>query len=133
MDKRYVTMGLCLIQALAILSLAYSNHISVLYLGTLAFGLTMGSILMMQSLIIGECFGLVSFGTVSGSVGLFVSSGAAIGPTIAGVIYDATDSYRKAFIIFAAVSLMAMVAIFFAKPLRKFPIPKAEKSYDLRL
>ena len=127
LDKRYVTMGLCLIQALAILSLAYSNHVSVLYLGTLAFGLTMGSILMMQSLIIGECFGLVSFGTVSGSVGLFVSSGAAIGPTIAGVIYDATHSYQKAFIIFAAVSLMAMLAIFFAKPPRKFPIPKVEK------
>ena len=83
--------------------------------------------------LIGECFGLVSFGTVSGSVGLFVSSGAAIGPTIAGVIYDATHSYRKAFIIFAVVSLMAMLAILFAKPPRKFPIPKTEKSYDLRL
>ena len=115
-DKRYVTMGLFLSQALAILGLAYSNHISVLYLGTLVFGLTMGSILMMQSLIIGECFGLVSFGTVSGLAGLFVSSGAAIGPTIAGVIYDATQSYRKAFIIFAAASLMAMLAICFAKP-----------------
>lgn len=115
-DKRYVTMGLCLLQALAILGLAHSNHISVLYLGTLAFGLTMGSIIMVQSLIIGECFGLVSFGTISGLVGLFVSSGAAIGPTISGVIYDATHSYQKAFIIFAAANLMAMLAIFFAKP-----------------
>jgi cyanate permease len=76
----------------------------------------MGSILMMQSLIIGECFGLVSFGTVSGLAGLFVSSGAAIGPTIAGVIYDATHSYQKAFIIFAVASLMAMLAIFLLNP-----------------
>ena len=114
LEKRYVTMGLFLIQALAVLSLAYSNHISVLYLGTFGFGLSMGCILMMQSLITGECFGLVSFGAVSGSVGLFVSCGGAIGPTIAGVIFDATHSYQKAFTIFAAISLVAMLAIFFA-------------------
>jgi MFS family permease len=109
-------MGLFLIQALAVLSLAHSNHVWVLYLGTLAFGLTMGCILMMQSLIIGECFGLVSFATVSGLVGVFVSLGAAIGPTIAGVVFDATRSYRMAFTLFAAASILAMVAIVFAKP-----------------
>jgi len=116
LDKRYVTMGLLLIQAMAVLGFALSNHMLVLYLGTFVFGLTMGCILMMQSLIIGECFGLVSFATVSGAVGLFVSSGAAIGPTIAGLIYDATQSYRIAFIIFAIVSILAMSAVFFAKP-----------------
>ena len=130
LDKRYVTMGLFLIQALAVISLAYSDHVPVLYLGTLAFGLTMGCILMMQSLIIGECFGPASFGTVSGLVGLFVSTGAAIGPTMAGVIYDATVSYRNAFAIFAALSLMAMAAIFFAKqPLKSSPqIPRTPSS-----
>jgi sugar phosphate permease len=116
LDKRHVTMGLFFIQALALLGLAYSNHISVLYLGTLAFGLTMGCILMMQSLIIGECFGLASFATVSGLVGVFVSLGAAIGPTIAGIVFDATQSYRMAFNLFAAVSILAMFAILFAKP-----------------
>jgi len=56
-------MVLFSIQASALLALAYSSHILILYLGTFAFGLTMGSILMMQSLITGECFGLVSFAT----------------------------------------------------------------------
>ena len=116
LDKRYVTMGLCLIQASAILGLAYTNHVSVLYLVTLVFGLTMGSILMMQSLIIGECFGLISYGTVFGSFRLFISCGAALGPTIAGFLYDATHSYRIAFTIFAAVRLVAILVIVFAKP-----------------
>jgi MFS family permease len=115
-DKRYVTMVCFLIQGIAVITLAYYNHVVVLYLCTFAFGLTMGSIIMMQSLIIGECFGLISFATVSGLAGLFTMSGAAFGPTLAGVIYDATQSYRLAFTIFAALSMVAILVIFFARP-----------------
>jgi len=115
-DNRKVMM-LCLVsQAIAVLTLAYNQHIVILYMGTLIFGLTMGSILMMQSLIVGECFGVVSFGTVSGIAGLFSGAGAAFGPTIAGVIFDATQSYRQAFILFAAASAIATFTIYFAKP-----------------
>ena len=115
-DKRHVIMVCFLIQGLAMITLAHYNHVVILYLGTFAFGLTMGSIIMMQSLIIGECFGLVSFATVSGFAGLFTMSGAAFGPTIAAVIYDATQSYQVAFTIFAAISIVAIVVIFFAGP-----------------
>lgn len=115
-DKRYEAVVCFLIQGAAVLSLAYSSHVAVLYLGTFAFGLTMGGIIMMQSLIIGECFGLVSYGTVSGWAGVFSISGAALGPVIAGVIYDATQSYQTAFIIFAVMSALAAVSILFAKP-----------------
>lgn len=115
-DKRYVTMVCFLIQGVAVISLAYYNHVVVLYLGTFAFGLTMGSIIMMQSLITGECFGLMSFATVSGIAGLFTMSGAAFGPMLAGYIYDVTDSYRMAFTIFAALSMIAIIVIYFARP-----------------
>jgi cyanate permease len=47
---------------------------------------------------------------------MFTMSGAAFGPTIAGFIYDATQSYQLAFTIFAALSIVAMLVIFFAKP-----------------
>ncbi|MGD2269261.1 MAG: MFS transporter [Desulfobacterales bacterium] len=117
-DKRYVIMVCFLIQAIAVITLAYYSEAVILYLSTFAFGLTMGSIIMLQSLIIGECFGRVSFATVSGVAGLFTMSGAAFGPTIAGFIYDATQSYRVAFTIFAALSTIAIFVILFAKPPR---------------
>jgi len=117
-DKRYVIMVCFMIQGIAVFTLAHYQHIVILYLGTLAFGLTMGNIIMMQSLIIGECFGLVSFATVSGLAGVFTMSGAAFGPSIAGFIFDATQSYRIAFTIFAAMSAIAIVVIYFAKPPR---------------
>jgi cyanate permease len=70
---------------------------------------------MLQSLIIGECFGLVSFATVSGAIGLFSMPGAAFGPMIAGLVFDATQSYAAAFTFFAMVSFLAIALIFFAK------------------
>jgi len=120
-DKRYVIMVCFLVQAIAVFALAHFQHVVILYLGTLAFGLTMGSIIMMLSLITGECFGLVSFATVSGLAGVFTMSGAAFGPSIAGFIFDATGSYQTAFTIFAAMSVVAILVIYFAKP------PKPDK------
>jgi MFS family permease len=122
-DKRYVIMVCLLIQSAAVIMLAYFHHVAILYLGTFAFGLTMGNIIMMQSLITGECFGLVSFATVSGLAGVFTMSGAAFGPSIAGLIFDATQSYRMAFIIFAAMSAVAILVIYFAKPPK--PVPRS--------
>jgi MFS family permease len=117
-DKRYVTMVCFLIQGIAVFTLAYYQHVVILYLATLAFGLTMGNIIMMMSLITGECFGLVSFATVSGLAGVFTMSGAAFGPSVAGFIFDATGSYQMAFTIFAAMSAVAILVIYFAKPPR---------------
>lgn len=115
LDKRHVAMVCFLIQGVSIITLAHYHHIIILYLGTLAFGLTMGNILMLQSLIIGECFGMVSFATVSGLAGVFIMAGAAFGPGIAGFIFDATQSYQMAFSIFAAMSGIAILVIHFAK------------------
>jgi MFS family permease len=114
-DKRFLTMGLLLMQAVGVLSMAYTNSVPVLYMGTFIFGLTMGNLLMMQSLIIGDCFGHLSFATVSGLASLFVISGSAIGPTLAGVIYDSMGSYRAAFLLFVFMSIAAACVIYFAR------------------
>ncbi len=115
-DQRYVSLVCFLVQGLAVLTLAFSQHVVVLYLCTFFFGLTMGSILMMMPLIVGKCFGMVSFGLVSGLIGIFSTTGSAFGPMIAGLIFDATQSYRIAFILFAVISLLAMGIILFARP-----------------
>ena len=96
--------------------MARFHQVAVLYLGTFAFGLTMGGIVMMQSLLVGDCFGMVSFGTIIGFSGLFTQLGAAFGPTIAGHIFDATHDYKIAFTIFGITTLSAIVAVFFAGP-----------------
>jgi sugar phosphate permease len=115
-DKRYVAMLCMLLQGLAVLTLAFSSHVVLLYLCTFVFGLTMGSLIMMQFLLIGECFGIPSFATISGAIGIFSMPGAAFGPMIAGVIFDATQSYHWYFFLFATTFFLALGIIYFAKP-----------------
>lgn len=121
LDKRHVTMACVLFQGTAVATLALSNHIVILYLCTFVFGLTMGPLLMMQSLITGECFGIPSFATVAGTIGLITITGAAFGPVIAGLIFDATQSYTWSFLLFASASFLSAGIIWFARP----PIFKA--------
>jgi cyanate permease len=45
-----------------------------------------------------------------------VTAGTFLGPIIAGFFYDVTKSYTIAFGVFALVSLMATLLMFFAKP-----------------
>ena len=124
-DKRFVAIFCFLLQGIAVLFMAHFHQVVVLYLGTFVFGLTMGGIVMMQSLLIGDCFGMVSFGTIIGFSGLFTQMGASFGPTIAGLIFDATQDYGIAFTIFGIASLSAIVAVFFAIP------PKSHRGVSL--
>jgi MFS family permease len=116
LDKRYVTMACVLLQGIAVITLAFSSHIIILYLGTFVFGLTMGPLLMTQSLLTGECFGIPSFAAISGAIGLITIPGAAFGPVIAGLIFDATQSYTMSFLLFASASFLSAGIIYFAKP-----------------
>ncbi|MCP4021272.1 MAG: MFS transporter [Desulfobacteraceae bacterium] len=115
-DNRYVIMSCVIFQGIAVITLAFYNNIVILYLCTFIFGLTMGPLLMMQSLIIGECFGIPSFAAVSGAIGLITITGAAFGPVIAGIVFDMTQSYQWSFMLFASASFLSAGIIYFARP-----------------
>ncbi len=116
LDNRQVTMACVILQGVAIVTLAFSSHVAVLYLCTFIFGLTMGSILMMMSLLTAECFGIPSFATLFGTIWFITMPGAAFGPSIAGLIFDATQSYTSSFMLFALASFLSAGIICFAKP-----------------
>lgn len=116
LDKRMLSIGCVLLQSASLVLIARSSSTILLYAGTLGIGLTMGNIYMMQSLLVGECFGLASFGTVFGLVSVLAQIGSAVGPTIAGTLFDATGSYRLSFIILSTGGLIAAALIVFARP-----------------
>jgi len=119
-DKRAVAITCFLLQGGAVFTISRSSQPLLLYLCVMTFGLAMGNIVMMQSLIIGECFGMASFGKVSGLVMLFTSSGSAFGPMIAGTLFDLTQSYKTSFTLMAFSYILASLFFLFAKP----PSPK---------
>jgi MFS family permease len=87
-----------------------------LYAFVLVYGLAGGGGLVLAPLIVGECFGIRSLGTIFGVLVIAAVVGGAIGPLLAGLIFDGTASYYPAFIIFTVGEVIAATAISQARP-----------------
>lgn len=80
------------------------------------FSFTMGTPAVVLPVILSEMLGLKRYGTFIGLMNAAVSVGLAVGPVIAGRIFDVTHSYSDAFVLSAVVSLVGVVAIILCKP-----------------
>jgi len=110
-DKRLLTVVLFLVQAAAVAGIVATDNIPVTYVLTLVFGFTIGNVYMMMSLLVGETFGMVSFGTVFGLVTLIGQVGSGIGPLVVGAIEEATGGYGAAFVSTAIATALASLVI----------------------
>ena len=81
-------------------------------------GFGAGSWLPTMSMLISTNFGISAYGAIFGMVSFAFFFGGAIGPLVAGYMYDATGTYRSAFIIFAALYVVAIPAILAIRRLR---------------
>lgn len=115
-DKRKLTIWLFIIQGSAILFIIHTGNIPLTWLLTLTFGFTIGNVYMMQSLLVAEIFGMVSFGTIFGLVSMVGQVGAGGGPFGIGFLRDATGGYGIPFTITALLTYAAAVVIAFARP-----------------
>jgi MFS family permease len=62
-------------------------------------------------LIVNDCFGERSYATVMGFLMMFYTLGAAIGPPLAGYVFDTTGSYYRVFLFSIGAFLLSGVAM----------------------
>ena len=86
----------------------------------LLFGFTIGNVYLVQSLLIGELFGLVSFGTVFGMIALSSQIGSGLALIAVGSLVDA-HGYGPPFLLMATLDIVAAVVVLGAKR----PSPRA--------
>ena len=98
------------------LALSQSTSAVALVASTLFFGLTIGSVFMLQSLIALELFGVISFGRVFGLLNLLSSVGGGLGPLLVGVIAARAGGYPVSLRVLAVIAALAAVAILRVKP-----------------
>ena len=106
-DKRVFGIGLFVVQALAIALLSQAESPAGLYAAAVLLGLTIGNVFMLQSLLVGELFGIPSFGTVYGLLQLLTQVAGGAGPYALGLLYQGFGGYRQGLLLMAAVSLLA--------------------------
>ena len=115
-DKRWLTVVLFVVQASAILLIVYFENLAMTWVLTLVFGFTIGNVYMMQSLMVGEIFGIVSFGAVFGLISFAGQVGSGGGPFFVGILEDATGGYTVPFTVTAIVTYAAALVVLFARP-----------------
>ena len=90
-----------------------------LYFYAAVFGLSYGGWVALYPSLTGEVFGLASLGAVFGGISIGAGLGSAVGPTVAGYIFDASRSYQLAFIFSAALAGAAFLLILMVRNPRK--------------
>lgn len=117
-----VVLSLCLaIQAPALFFLAGASNLPVFYIIAVVYGLAYGGVIPVAMAMTASLFGTKSIGSILGTIQLSYTAGMAIGPFLAGYIFDVTESYSAAFLSAAA----ATAAAFLCSLLLKRPQKKA--------
>jgi MFS family permease len=96
---------------------------AALYLGSLVFGLSVGNVVTLPSLIVQREFAARSFGLVIGLSSMIGQLGLSAGPALLGAVHDTTGRYAAAIGLCIGLELLAAVLIL-ARP-RPRPPPGA--------
>jgi len=109
---RKVTAIICaLLQAGAMMWLLRANDLWMFYLFALVYGFAFGGMSPVMAALIGDTFGLGRIGAILGMLEVGFGIGAAIGSAVGGFIFDVSNSYFLAFLLGAAVMLVATLLI----------------------
>jgi MFS family permease len=109
-------IGLLLALGFSVLLMGYTAEAIVFTPCMIIYSLAYGGLASLQEPIRADYFGTKAFATIQGMSRSVQTVGTFMGPIIAGICYDLTKSYMIAFALFAAVSLVAVGAMFLAKP-----------------
>jgi MFS family permease len=104
--------------AVVFFAITISGTVQMLYIYAVMYGLFSGVGLLLAS-INAEHFGLQSLGAITGAIIFGNNIGGALGPFLAGYIYDTNGNYRLAFLLCGVAGIAAGIVIWLVKPAAK--------------
>lgn len=120
-DKRgsKTVMGACFLLLLGdLVWLQFADRLWMLYLFGAIYGLAHGGFFTAISPLVAEWFGIHSHGTLFGIVVCFGTTGGAVGPLLAGHLFDLSGSYQSTFLILTAMALVAWGLLLSLRPVK---------------
>jgi MCP family monocarboxylic acid transporter-like MFS transporter 13/MCP family monocarboxylic acid transporter-like MFS transporter 12 len=109
--------------------LIHAGTISGIWFFVVIYGLGTGASGTLLPIVTRDIFGEAEFSAIFAFALVIVYAGYAIGPPLAGFMYDASGSYHSIFFIITAITIAAVFGIYFAfganpKPLVRYSKPK---------
>lgn len=113
-DKAGVKTGLvysCVLLVVSMICMVLADNLIMAYAFAVAFGLGNMTSTVISTTMTSTTFGTKEYGTIYGTVTMFMTGGMSIGPVISAAIFDASGSYRNAWILYAVVSVVTTVLL----------------------
>jgi len=113
--------GLIVVFILALVALLWlqlAEELWMLFLFATLFGIAYGGLIALEAPMAAELFGLRAHGAILGVVHFCATTGGAISTPLAGRLFDLTDSYQLAFLIFAVLGVIGLILASLLRPPR---------------
>jgi cyanate permease len=107
---------IAVVQGSAIILIGQMHNTVALFVSIGLFGAMVGNVLMMQSLLIAQRFGVKDYARISARSGLVSLTGTAIGPILVGSIRDASGNYDTPYLVAGLISLVGAALFTFSGP-----------------
>lgn len=124
LDRQRLAVGLFAVQALALYAFGWAPDTASLFAVSFLFGCTIGNIFMLQALLVGEFFGMMSFGSVYGLLQLATQVASGLGPFGLALLVDYFGDYRGALGVLAGVAALSALVLSRVSP----PRPAEDKA-----
>lgn len=99
-----------ILTSIGIILLLMTKTTAMVWVFVVVFGFCMGGHAAIVPVVVGRLFGLSSYGTIYGIFSMFIASGVAAAPLIAGMAYEMLGNY---FLIFSLCVLMLILGAIF--------------------
>ncbi|MBU2646495.1 MFS transporter, partial [bacterium] len=103
--------------------LMMTHTMFLVWVYAIVFGFSMGGLVTLRTLIVIDFFGSAAIGAILGITSLIFAMGAAFGPLYAAYVFDFTQSYYWAFLIYMAMYVIAMGMLFTARKVKAGVLP----------
>lgn len=108
--------------SVSILWLLLAREVWMLYLFAVVLGFGAGGATALMSPLVAELFGMREHGLILGVCLFCQTIGGALGPFMAGYIFDSTGSYQSAFTVSAAFAVIGIIMAIMLRPIKKISL-----------
>jgi MFS family permease len=118
-SSRAMTFAIIAVQTTTLAVMAFATGSVFILAMSIMFGLTSGSLLMMQPLLLAEAFGVRDYGRIYSSSQLVGVFGYGLGPALAGILYESSAGYTVPYLALALGSLIGLFILGLSGPARR--------------
>ena len=120
-----IYVGICMVTAIA--ALLFAKVMPLAFVFAIAYGFSVVVSTIAPSFMTGDIFGRKDFGAIFGMLQIFCVGGSSVGVVLSGVIYDMTQSYKMAWLIFLGLFITGVICTMIAYSLKDKVIKQFEK------